>query len=68
MKINRYCDVDRCKLKATFVSLDREVLACTRHARQGFTLHPTVIALALGAKATYYREGLGNLEPLTAVR
>ena len=61
------CDVDSCGARATFVNREMTVLACTRHARKGFTLYPTVIQQAMGANPVYYREGLGNLTPITAV-
>ena len=69
MNMPYHCDVDRCTLKATFASEDLEHLACTKHARRGFTVYPTVLRMQVhGDKPRMYSEGLGNLHNLRALK
>ena len=67
-KSSNHCDIDNCQLNATFASEDLKHFACTRHARKGFTVYPTLLeSRAFGTQATYYREGMGNLRPLSGM-
>ena len=64
-KLTQLCEVDSCSRPATFADRALTHFACTRHARKGFTVYPPNIQIALGATPTYYREGMGNLLPLS---
>ena len=61
------CDVDDCSVRGTFVSDDLKMVACTRHARKGFMVVPTRMEQAFGHQSRYYREGMGNLIPVSGM-